>query len=319
MPLVTGAALLLAPAAGARIRAAVSVHTSGGTRVVVRLTSSKPLRAKQLPVSVSVHAPGRTFRLTRAGGAGAASVSLGTWQSNALTGAAAAGALALQGKTVTVRIRSRHGSMALQAAVAPGGAGGTTPGGATPGGTTPGGTTPGATTPGGTSPGGTTPGATAPGGTTPGGTSPGGTAPGGTPLFNPPGHELTGQAAYDNFKQYFLNSEFSDCQAGHWPSCSVENRYEHGSDGTFEYRRCTPTSDADINFVDSYTVTGANQHADGSWVIEYTDQNGVGFYHREVATNGTVNGYYIYNGGSPESLTGYFWRQPADLGDCYSG
>ncbi len=53
-------------------------------------------------------------------------------------------------------------------------------------------------------------------------------------------------------------------------------------------------------------------------MIEYTDQNGAGFYHWEVGTDGTVNGYYIYNGGSPENLTGYFWRQPAHLGDCYS-
>jgi hypothetical protein len=136
-------------------------------------------------------------------------------------------------------------------------------------------------------------------------------------LFTPPGKDLTGQAAFQSFQTYFLNSEFSDCQAGHWPTCAVENRYDHGSDGTFVYRRCTPTSDADINYVGAYTITGAEQHADGSWIIEYTNQNGAGFYHWEVSTAGTVNGYYIYNGGSPEYLTGYFWRQPADLGDCY--
>jgi hypothetical protein len=286
--------LVLAPSVQAKVRAAVSVQTAGGTRLVVKLTSTKAVPAKNRPKSVSVKAAGTLFRLKRAGGASAAAISLGIWRTSILTGAAAAKVRALSGKHVTVLVGLARGSMTLQSTVAPAKTGVSGPSGGTPSGGTPS------------------------GGTPSGGTPSGGTPSGGTPLFTPPGHDLTGQAAYDSFKQYFLNSEFSDCQVGHWPYCAVENRYEHAQDGSFEYHRCTPTSGSDINFYDSYTVTGAEQHADGSWIVEYTDQNGAGFYHWEVATNGTVNGYYIYNGGSPESLTSYYWRQPAHLGNCYS-
>jgi hypothetical protein len=287
---VAGALLVFAPVASAQVHAAVSVQTGGGTRIVVKLTSPKPIPARQRPQRVSVRASGTTFKLGRAAGATGAVVNLGTWSTAALKGSAAAKVLALRGKSVAVVLGLAHGSMTLHSTVA-GSAGTVTP-------------SPGAPT-------GGTPGT----GNPPGGT-PGSTAPG--PLFAPPGHELSGQAAFDSFKQYFLNSEFTDCQVGHWPSCAVENRYEHASNGSFEYHRCTPTSGSDINFYDSYQVTGAAQHANGAWVVEYTDQNGAGFYHWEAGTDGTVNGYYQYHGGSPEALTGYYWRQPAHLGDCYT-
>jgi hypothetical protein len=265
---VATAALALAPIASARLTAAVTVQTAGGTRIVVKLTSTKKLSPNQRPRRVSVKAGKATFKLTRQAGAHTAAVNVGTWRTAVLKGSAASKALSLRGKKVTVMIRLPHGALALKAKVASGGGSGGSPG------------------------------------------SP--------PLFTPPGTELTGQAAFDNFKRYFFNSEFSDCQAGRWPACSVENRYEHGSDSSFQYHRCTPTSGSDVNFYEYFFVTGAAQHADGSWIVEYTDQGGAGLYHWEVNQDGTVNGYYQYMGGPPDYLTGYYWRQPAHLGDCYS-
>ncbi len=134
--------------------------------------------------------------------------------------------------------------------------------------------------------------------------------------FPAPGREITGEEAVKSFGPYFFNSEFSDCAAGNWPACTVENRYDHGSDGTFVYRRCTPTSGADINYVNSYQVVGALQRADGSWVVEYTTAGGDGFYHWEVAQSGIVQGYYSFRGGAPELMQNYVWRQPANMGSC---
>jgi hypothetical protein len=128
--------------------------------------------------------------------------------------------------------------------------------------------------------------------------------------------ELTGQAAFDHFKHYFYNSEFSDCQAGRWPACSVENRYEHGSDSTFEYHHCPPTGGTDVTSY--FLLTAEAQHADGAWTVEYITQGGASFYHWDVNIDGTITGYYQYMGGSPQYLTGYYWRQPAHFGGCYS-
>jgi len=283
---------LLAPAgaAQAKVSAKVSVaEVSGGVRVVAVLSSTKKLGTRARPRSVRVRQGAVTFTLTRATSASAAKAyALGTWRSGRLTGDRAARARAIGGKPVTVLIRARSGSTTtVRTTAASPKVGGTTPGGET----TPGGTTPGGTTPGGT--------------TTP------------APLFPAPGRELSGQEAIASMGKYFVNSEFSDCPAGHWPSCTVEQRYEHLEDGTFIYRRCTPTSGSDINYVNAYQVTGAAQHADGSWVIEYATGGGDGFYHWEVGQNGVVNGYYQFQGGSPEVMTNYVWRQPAYAADCY--
>ena len=294
VPVAIAAMLTLAPAAAARVTALVTVPTTGGTRIVVRLTSSRRVPVNQRPRRVSVTAAGTTFKLARVGGPSAAAMTLGTWRTSVLKGSAAAKALALRGKNVTVRVGLAHGSLTLHSRIS------APPGTGLPSG----------------SPGSGSPGSGSPGSGSPGAGGSGSGAP--TPLFAPPGQELTGQPAFDSFKQYFLNAEFTDCKAGHWPTCAVENRYEHAADGSFEYHRCTPTSGSDINFYDAYQVVGAAQHADGAWVVEYTDQNGAGFYHWEVGTDGTVNGYYEFNGGGPEALTGYYWRQPAHLGDCYS-
>jgi hypothetical protein len=300
---VAAAVLLAAVPASARapLKASTSIQSSAGvTRIVVKLSSSTKLSAKRKPRAVNVKAGKKSYALSRARGASVATVSLGTWRSAAFTGSAAATVLALRGKRVTVIVRMVGGvATTLGSMVSKLGGGPVANGPLGP-----------------TSPSGSTgpPGSTSPSNPS---TSPSG-PPSPQPLFAPPGRELTGSEAFNSISKYFLNSEFSDCAGGRWPTCSVENRYEHGSNGEFEYHRCTPTSGSDINFYDSFQVTGAEQAPDGSWKIEYTDQQGAGFYHWEVSTTGAVNGYYSYQDGQPEQLLNYVWRQPAHLGDCYS-
>jgi hypothetical protein len=140
---------------------------------------------------------------------------------------------------------------------------------------------------------------------------------GAAPLFAPPGRELIGEEAYNGFKAYFVNSRFTDCPAG-WPNCAVEERYNHCANGTgWEYHRISGTG-ADIDAVGSYQVTGAQQHADGSWAVEYVvDSYGSqSFYHWEVATDGSVRGTYWAPGNYPpnpatEQLGPLSWQQPA--------
>lgn len=284
--LAAGLALALPSGAIASLRASTSLQTGGGsTRLVVKLSSTTRLTGGHRPRSVTVKAGRTTYRLSRASAAQAAAVSLGTWRSAALTGGRAAALLALQGSRVSVTVLSADGgrstttSMVARLQATP------------------------PTTP---PPPGPPPPAPGP-------------PPPPAPLFAPPGHVLTGMEAFNSFSRYFLNSEFSDCAGGRWPSCAVESRYEHGPEGSWEYHRCTPVSGSDINsYRSDLKVTGAEQAADGSWKIEYTENEGLGFYHWEVSTTGAVNGYYSFNGGAPEQLVGFIWRQPSHLGDCYS-
>ena len=146
-------------------------------------------------------------------------------------------------------------------------------------------------------------------------------APAPPPLFTPPGQALTGEPAFNSIKQYFLNSEFSDCAQGSWPTCQVENRYEHGPQLQFEYHRCTPVSGSDINSYGSYSVTGAAAHPDGSWQVEYVvDAYGTqSFYSWDVAADGTVVGRYWAPGHAPPSppdqnLGPLSYKQPTDCG-----
>lgn len=271
-------ALLVPAAAEAKLAATVTVET----------TSGKSRIAAKLTSTKSLAARQRPKTVSAVAGGKTYKLTrsgkvtgtqLGTWRSKAVTGAAATKLQALAGKRVTLRIRLRSGKSTKLASTVSTGA----PAGGNP-----------------------TP---APSNPTP--------APV-TPLFPPPGRVLTGNEAFESIKQYFLNSEFSDCQAGRWPTCQVENRYEHMPDGSFEYRRCTPVSGSDINTVGSYTVVGVQQNADGSWVIEYTSQGGASFYHWEVGTNGVVNGYYAFNGQVTETMANYYWRTPARPGSCYT-
>jgi hypothetical protein len=154
-----------------------------------------------------------------------------------------------------------------------------------------------------------------PGGGTPGEQTP---PPGATGPFERPSGELTGQPAFDHFQRYFLNSRFTDCPGG-WPTCAVEERYDHCTSGEWAYHRYTPTSGSDINSYGTYQVTGAVAHADGSWGVEYIAHayGNQSFYSWDVAANGTVVGRYWAPGTAPpspptEQLGPLGWQQPAD-------
>jgi hypothetical protein len=145
-------------------------------------------------------------------------------------------------------------------------------------------------------------------------------APGPQPLFAKPPAEQSGQPAYDGFKQYFLNSRFTDCPGG-WPACAVEERYNNCPDGAWEYHRLTPTSGSDINAYGTYTVTGAAYHVDGSWAVEYVvNTSAQSFYSWRVAADGTVTGGYWAPGTAPppappsQQLGPLRWQQPARCG-----
>jgi hypothetical protein len=142
--------------------------------------------------------------------------------------------------------------------------------------------------------------------------------PGSSGPFERPSGELSGQAAFDHFKRYFLNSRFTDCPGG-WPSCAVEERYDHCENGAWAYHRYTPTSGSDINSYGSYQVTGAAAHPDGSWSVEYvvSAYGNQSFYSWDVAANGRVVGRYWAPGTAPPSppsqqLGPLGWQQPAD-------
>jgi hypothetical protein len=144
----------------------------------------------------------------------------------------------------------------------------------------------------------------------------GGGGGGAQPLFEPPGRQLEGQEAAPFLQRYFVNSRFTDCPPG-WPACSVEERYNHCPDGSWEYHRLTPTSGSDINSYGTYQVTGARVNADGSWIVEY-NETGYGqthFYHWEVGTNGRVIGSYDNDTAHP--LGPLQWQQPANCGNPY--
>lgn len=269
-----------AAVAEAKIVPAVSLETNAaGTRIVVVLTSDKTLSKTKRPKRVSAIAGGKTYKLTRTGGK-VTGKKLGTWKSKKTTGAEATKLQGLAGKGISVKVTPRKGKASTLSATLP------------------------------------AQGAPSTGGSNPTPTTP--TTPTAQPRFPAPGKVVTGMDAFNAIKPYFLNSEFSDCAAGRWPTCQVENRYEHAADFSWEYRRCTPVSGSDINTVGAYTVTGVQQNADGSWVVEYTAPGSANFYHWEVGQNGIANGYYAYNGTVTETMANYVWRTPARLGDCYS-
>jgi hypothetical protein len=140
------------------------------------------------------------------------------------------------------------------------------------------------------------------------------------PLFEKPSGELTGQAAFEHFSRYFLNSRFTDCYDG-WPACAVEERYDQCANYAWAYHRYTPTSGSDINSYGSYTVTGAAAHPDGSWQVEYVAHayGNDSFYSWDVAANGTVVGRYWSPGSAPpnppsQNLGPLLYKQPGDCG-----
>lgn len=140
---------------------------------------------------------------------------------------------------------------------------------------------------------------------------------GGGPRFAVPSAPLIGDAAWNHIKGYFLNSAFSDCAAGVWPSCAVENRYVHCPDFSWQYRRATPSNGSDINSYYSFTVSGAEVAADGSWGVQYYTSTG-GNYVWRVGQNGIANGEYSYST-TYETMPNYFWSQPAITWDKTSG
>ncbi len=282
MPVALTALAVVPAPAHAAFKAETSIQTkSGVTRIVVALSSPRRVSAAGRPRSVSVRIGARSYKLTRAR-ARAAAVSLGTWRSSGYRGAAAQKLLAAQGKSVKVKIVTRGGSQTIASKI------------------------PAASAP-------TAPTAPAPAPTP----APGPQGP--QPLFAKPPAEQTGQAAYDGFKRYFLDSRFTDCPAG-WPACAVEERYNNCPDGSWEYHRLTPTSGSDINAYGSYQVTGAAYHVDGSWAVEYiVNSSARSFYSWSVAVDGTVTGLYWAPGTAPpapasQQLGPLRWQQPAHCG-----
>jgi hypothetical protein len=136
----------------------------------------------------------------------------------------------------------------------------------------------------------------------------GGFGGGGGPVFTGPAANLVGNDAFNHFSKWFLNSAFSDCAAGPWPYCAVEERYVHCPSGTWGYQRTSGTG-ADIDSWGSFTVTGAEAHTDGSWAVSYTNNYGAGYVWR-VSNTGVANGEYHINGGMTP-LGPLYWSQPA--------
>jgi hypothetical protein len=253
-------ALAIAAPASASVSLTPSLATSSGkTRLVIAISSTKAFTARTTPRGVTASGGGKTFTLSRQTLRSRSS----TWRTAAYTGRAAAALRGLLGKRITVKVRSNAGTTTLRRLLP------------------------------------------APKTVLPP------TPPSSKPLFDPPGRELSGQEATPFLAKYFIDSRFTDCPAG-WPNCSVEERYVHCPDGTFRYRRLTPTSGADINTVGTYQPSGALVHADGSWIVEYhtATYGNDHFYHWEVSTNGTVVGTYD----NSQRLGPLKWQQPA--GDC---
>lgn len=110
--IVVLATLWNAPAANARLVAKTSMLTNSraATTIVLKLSSTTPVTDRTRPTGVSVIGGGDTYALTKTGGR-TTNTKLGTWKSKGYTGAARGELLALDGKQVTVRVRSRSGTM----------------------------------------------------------------------------------------------------------------------------------------------------------------------------------------------------------------
>jgi hypothetical protein len=136
------------------------------------------------------------------------------------------------------------------------------------------------------------------------------------PLFQPPGKELNGNEASEFLLTYFANSFFTDCPA-RWPSCAVEEYYDHCGNGNWHYHRLTPTSGSDINSYSTFTVTNATVHADGSWSVIYNTQSGA-IYQWDVSTAGIAHGYYKIGANPVDDLGNFQYRKPT-VPDPYTG
>lgn len=130
------------------------------------------------------------------------------------------------------------------------------------------------------------------------------------PLFEAPGRDLVGNDAVAHVSRYLLNSAFSDCAAGPWPYCAVENRYVHCPGGGWLRQRASNSPGSDINSYGDFQITGLSVKADGSWAVSYGTNYGNAYYW-EVSTDGVVHGTYYWKNDPPEPLGPLYWSQPA--------
>lgn len=282
--LTTGFALLAPAAQGsAKLKITTSVVKSAdGTRVTVALTSKTSLSAKKKPRGVKVKAAGKTIRLSRVRAAAASAGIFITSGGPAVTSAGYSSSwrsAAFSGADAAAL--EALGGKSVKVTVS--------------------------------SRSGKTVRSSKVSVQTVGGT-PG--TPGAVPLFTAPGRDMTGNEAFNYLSKYFLNSAFSDCAAGPWPYCAVEHRYVHCPSGAWKYQRTSGTS-ADINSSGSFTVTGANVYADGSWAVSYDNNYGASYFW-QVSTAGIANGTY-YFGSTADPLGPLYWSQPAITWDYTSG
>ncbi|MBJ7459513.1 MAG: hypothetical protein JHD02_10030 [Thermoleophilaceae bacterium] len=146
----------------------------------------------------------------------------------------------------------------------------------------------------------------------------GGGAVGGGPLFPAPGRDMVGEEAFNSIKGFFFNSAFSDCAAGPWPLCGVEQRYVHCPNFTWLYQRTSGTgADIDSRY-QAMVIQGAEYKADGSWAVQYDIPSSPATYIWRVTPTGIANGEYYYNG-SMTPLGPMVWSQPAITWNNTSG
>ncbi len=291
--LLTAGFALLAPTtqSSAKLKITTSVvKAADGTRVTVALTNKTRLSATKKPRGVKVRAAGKTIKLSRVRAASAAA-SASASASAGFSIAAAGSAVTSAGYSSSWRSAAFSGAdaAALEAL---------------------GGKSVKVTV---SSRSGKTVRSSKVSVQTVGGT-PG--TPGAVPLFAAPGRDMTGNEAFNHLSQYFLNSAFSDCAAGPWPYCTVEHRYVHCPSGSWRYQRTSGTG-ADIDSGGSFTVTGANVYADGSWAVSYDNNYGASYFW-QVNTAGIANGTY-YFGSTADPLGPMYWSQPAITWDHTSG
>ncbi len=270
--------LLVAPAvasaatAAPRLTAAPTLeNASGGVRIVVVVTGSRNLTARQRPRTVRARVGRTSHALTRLARPTMIGRRAGTWRSAILRGSAATAARRVIGSAVTITIVDVAGTTITIRPVlrAP------------------------ATT---TSPNPTTPNPTTPDPTTP------------APLFTPPATALEGTPAFEHLDQYFLNARFTNCAAG-WPNCPtvpVVERYVHCPDGGWQYHRESSVQGADVHSYYTFAVTGANVGVDGAWAVSYTTSTG-GNYVWQVSTTGVATGTYQYGSDPIQQLGPFQW------------
>jgi hypothetical protein len=146
----------------------------------------------------------------------------------------------------------------------------------------------------------------------------GGGGGGGGPIFAAPASDLVGLDAWNVIAPSFQNSAFSDCAAGPWPNCAVEHRYVHCPNFSWRYMR-TAGLGSDINSHDTYTVSGANANANGTWAVQYQTGTGGNYLWQGTNTSGIVSGTYQYGGDPAENLGQFYWFKPATAWDQLSG